>query len=133
MMISHVPGRRLLHLLPAILIAAAAACGPQRRSSAPQPAYIIFTNNSLSQADVFVVAQGLGARRIGTVMAGQTDTLRVASDITGRGGTLSIMARLLARSRRPQTGPISIHPGETYEVRLPSDARMLSFLPARTQ
>jgi hypothetical protein len=132
MISSHSARRYLLHLAPAILIAAATACGPFRRSAGPPPAVLVFTNSSLSQADVFVVAQGLGARRIGTVMAGRTDTLVVPSDITTRGGTVSIVARLFARRQAPQTGPVSIFPGEWYEVRLPTDARLLSFLPART-
>lgn len=124
-------GRRLLRLLPVVLMAAVAACSSLRRTPISGNAHIIFHNNSLTQADVFVVAQGVGARRIGTVMAGQTDTLSVGPDIAGRGGTLNIVARLLARSQAPQTGPVSILAGETYEVRLPTDGRMLSFLPAR--
>src|SRR5918999_5654934 len=105
MMTSYVAGRRILRLLAAILIAAVAACSSLRRAPDPGHAYIIFHNNSLTQADVFIVPQGAGARRIGTVMAGQTDTLSVGPDITGR-GTLSIVARLLARSQAPQTGPV---------------------------
>jgi hypothetical protein len=129
----HRTGRHLIRLLPAMVVAILAACGPLRRNpNAPQPASIIFANNSLSQADVFIVAQGMGARRIGTVMAGQTATLNVPTDVATRGGPVNVIARLLGSSRAPQTGPVSILPGERYEVRLPSDARLLSFLPARS-
>ena len=130
---NHSTGWRLLRLLPVIVVAVAAACGPLRRNPAgPQPATIIFANNSLSQADVFITGQGMGARRIGTVMAGQTSTLTVPTDIATRGGPVNVVARLLGSSRAAQTGPVSILPGERYEVRLPSDARLLSFLPARS-
>jgi hypothetical protein len=119
--------------LPAIIVAVAAACGPFRRNApGPQPASIVFANNSLSQADVFITAEGLGARRIGTVMAGQTQTLSVPTDIATRGGPVNVVARLFGSSRVAQTGPVTILPGEKYEVRLPSDARLLSFLPARS-
>jgi hypothetical protein len=124
--------RHLLRLVPVLVIAVAAACTPQRRGAGPPSAYLVFSNNSLSQADVFVVAQGLGARRVGTVMAGQTDTLVVPADIANRGGTVNVVARLLARNQAPQTGPVSILPGETYEVRLQTDGRLLSFLPGRS-
>jgi hypothetical protein len=45
-------------------------------------------------------------------------------------GTLNFVARLLARSDLPQTGPVSIRPGEHYEVRLQANAMLLTFLPA---
>jgi hypothetical protein len=127
-------GRYLRRLAPAlaILIAVASACSPFRRQAGPPPAVLVFENGSLTQADVFIVSQGLGARRIGTVMAGRTDTLVVPSDITARRASVNIVARQLARSAAPQTGPVSIYPGERYEVRLSTDGRLLSFLPARS-
>jgi hypothetical protein len=127
-----VAGRQLVRLFAAILIVGVGACSPVRRGPAQPPAYLVFSNNSLTQADVFIVSPGSGSRRVGTVMSGQTDTLRVPADIAMRGGTVNIVARLLARNQVPQTGPVSIQPGETYEVRLATDGRLLSFLPARS-
>ena len=124
-------GRCLLRLAPVILLTAAAACGPFRRGAGPPQAAIVFTNESLAQADVFIVMQGLGRRRIGTVMAGQTENLTVPADLTTRGGTMNVVARLLAHPRVAQTGPVSILAGERYEVRLTSSGGILSFLPAR--
>jgi hypothetical protein len=122
--------RYLLLLAPALLIAAAPGCGKFRRGAGVPPAVLVFTNESLDQADVFVVGSGLPARRIGTVMAGRTETLKVPPDLATR-GNLNIVARLLARSIRPQTGFVPIAPGEQYEVRLPPDERLLVFLPSR--
>jgi hypothetical protein len=123
--------RYLRRLAPAalILLAGAAACVPLRRSAGPPPARLVFTNESLDQADVFVVIPGVHARRIGTVMAGRTDTLVVPADLVTRGGSLNIVARLFARSGAVQSGPVSIYPGEQYRVRLPLSGRLLSFLP----
>jgi hypothetical protein len=127
---SHSASRYLLRLAPALLLAAAAVCGPFRRNAGAPQAQLVFTNDALTQADVFVVAQGIGTRRIGTVLPGQTDTL-VVPDIATRSGPVNIVARLLAGSA-VTTGPVSILPGERYEVRLSNDSRILSFLPART-
>ncbi|MDQ3949066.1 MAG: hypothetical protein M3282_01850 [Gemmatimonadota bacterium] len=120
----------LRRLAPAVLVVAAAACGPFRRGAGPPPAVLYFTNESLDQATVYIAARGIGFRRIGTVFAGRTDTLVVPIDLATMGGPLNIVARLLARSDVPQTGPVSIRPGERYEVRLPLSSRLISFLPA---
>jgi hypothetical protein len=131
-MISRRSISRVVRRLAPVVLIVAAACGPLRRGgSAPAPALLYFTNESLYQADVFITAAGAGARRIGTVMSGRTDTLAVPTDLTTRGGTLNVVARLFARSSVPRTGPVSILPGERYQVTLSSDARLISFLPAR--
>jgi hypothetical protein len=121
---------RHLRRFSMILAGAAIACGPFRRGTVPEPAVVIFTNQALDQAAVYVVAAGSDYRRIGTVMPGRTETLEVPSDLATR-STVNIIARLLAHSSFPQTGYVSLSPGERYEVTLPPDGRMLSFLPAR--
>ena len=113
-----------------LVIAAAAACGPFRHSGAGQPpALLYFTNESLDQADVYAVLPGNQPIRIGTVFAGQTDTLRLPPDVAARGENVNVVARLLAQSARPSSGPIPIHPGDHLSVRLPVDQKMLVVLP----
>jgi hypothetical protein len=90
---------------------------------------IQFSNESLSQADVFVAAPGTDARRIGTVMAGQTETLEIPPDVAIK-GNVTIFARLLARTNRPSSGPLAISPGTKLSVRLPLDTKTLFVLPA---
>src|SRR5690349_17369056 len=67
-----------------VLIAAMAslgACGPLHRGNGPtQTATVIFSNESIDQADVYAVVSGSQAVRIGTVFAGRTESLRVPSD-----------------------------------------------------
>lgn len=122
--------RRTLALLAALSLAACHRNRPVTDDdSASEPTTIEFRNESLAQADVFVAASGSGARRIGTVFAGRTETLTVPREIAIR-GSITVVARLLARSRAPSTGPLAISPGTHLEVRLPLDERMLYVLPA---
>jgi hypothetical protein len=122
--------RYLRRLTPVLLIAGGASCTRVHRAPAEPPAVLRFTNESLDQATVYAVVPGLYARRIGTVMAGRTEWLVVPPDLATR-GSLNIVARLLAHSTVPQTGIVAIYPGEEYEVRLPIDGKLLSFLRSR--
>ena len=120
---------RVRSLGTALALAATAACGGFRNTqSAQERAVISFTNESLDQADVYAVTSSQSIR-IGTVLAGRTENLVVPGDIAFRGQNLNVVARLLAQSRRPSTGPISLSPGQRIEVRLPMDQRQLVVLP----
>lgn len=120
-----------LAFLAPILLSVPAACGPFHLGGGSQPAYIVFTNESLDQADVYGIVPAGDAIRIGTVMAGRTDTLKVPTDLLAPQASVNIVARILARGIAPRTGPVSIAAGETYAVRLPPDEKLLSFLPAQ--
>ena len=124
--------RSLTNRVRLIIFAAAAvgaaACGPFHKGQGPPPAYLYFTNESLDQADVYAVLSGDQPIRIGTVAAGRTDTLTVPPEISSR-GNVNVVARLLARSARPSSGPIPLHPGDRLAIRLPIDQKMLVVLP----
>lgn len=120
---------RQLRWLAALAVAVAAACAPFHRGGEPAPATIIFSNQSMDEADVYGIQQGADAVRLGTVMAGRTDTLLVPRELLLPGGNVRIVARILARAIAPGTGEVTLSPGETYAVTLPTDERMLSFLP----
>jgi hypothetical protein len=123
---------RLRHLLLAAGAVALAAChrGP-RPATGPEggPAIVVFTNESLDQADVYAVGQNGSRIRIGTVLPGRTDTLRLRASDLGGSGSVTIAARLLASSRVPNTGPVTLSSGDRIAVRLTSDGRTLSVLP----
>ena len=121
-------------ILTLLAVLALAGCHRNRPVSADddpsnEPTTIEFRNESLAQADVFVAASGSGARRIGTVFGGRTETLTVPREIAIR-GSITVVARLLARSRAPTTGSLAISPGAHLSVRLPLDERTLYVLPA---
>ena len=126
------PGRRVpssplrYRNAPAVTVA---ACGTFHRGSAEPPALLYFTNESLDQADVYAVSSGGASTRIGTVSGGRTDTLTVPRDVVARNDNVNLVARLLARSAMPSSGPIPIHPGDHLAVRLPIDQKMLVVLP----
>jgi len=115
----------------ALALAGAAACGPMHRggNNTQPPALIYFTNESLDQADVFAVTSSNQRTRMGTVFAGRTDTLTVPREVAARGDNVNIVARLLARSAMPASGPVPIHPGDHLVIRLPVDQKLLVVLP----
>ncbi|MEO8561365.1 MAG: hypothetical protein ABI601_04770 [bacterium] len=125
-------GMRPLLLAAALVLPAACSRnhpGPDDESM-NGPAKIVFTNESLNQADLFAVVQGGQARKLGTVMAGRTEELVVPADIVRRSGNLNLVARLLARSNTPSSGPVAFHAGDRLLVRLPIDGKTLFVAPA---
>ena len=123
-----VPRRaRLLVVASASLLAACSLNRPMEESGF-QPVAVVFANESLQQADVFAVVSGGGeARRLGTVMAGRTETLRVGADLAIR-GSVSLVARL-QNGRTLSTGVVPLHPGDTVHVQVPMNPNTLVFLP----
>ena len=123
--------RQLTLVLAATSLVTATSCSRLMHNGADQAgAQVIFVNQSLDQADVFVVTDAGSSQRIGTVFAGRTETLDVPANILARGGTVNIAARLLARSLAPRTGPLTLTAGERLQVTLPSNAQTLTVLPA---
>ena len=123
--------RRLFPIIIGVLSITAACHNLQNDTAAGELAsVVIFTNDSPDEAALYAVVSGTQTR-IGTVMSGRTDTLSVPPTIAGSGQTVNFVARPLAKSIRPQTGPISMSPGDWIQVRLPADERLLVVLPAR--
>lgn len=125
---------RARHAFVVVALVALSACHRNRTAAeidatSNEPTTIEFKNESLAQADVFVSAASSGARKLGTVFSGRTETLTIPKDIAMR-GTINIAARLLARSRVPSSGTIAISPGTHLSIRLPLDERALYVLPA---
>jgi hypothetical protein len=115
-----------------VLAGTLVACGPIRRgASSASRALLVFNNQSLHQADVYAVIPGSEAIRIGTVFPGRTDTLSVPIAIVDRGQNFNVVARLFANGGTPQTGPIALRPGESLEITLPVDGKLLAVVPTR--
>lgn len=116
--------------LAALLVFGASCAAIKKGSGAPQ-ATLVFSNESLDQADVFAAGPNGVRLRIGTVMAGRTDTLVVPSAVVSQGGSISVFARLLAKNTVPRSGSFTLSPGDQVRIRLPSDERTLYVLPDR--
>jgi hypothetical protein len=112
-------------------VAGVAACGHFGMGNSASDALIAFHNESLDQADVFAVAPGSDFQRIGTVLPGRVDTLRIPSSLLATGSGVNIVARLLARSNTPSTGSIPLHSGDMFDITLTTDGRTLTALPSR--
>ena len=118
----------------AALLAAAlvvAGCGPHGGPQSAQYSFIVFTNESLNQADVYAFGTAGDRVRLGTVFGAHTDTLRLDLRTISGAGTISIAARILATGRAPNTGQILLHPGDFLRVTLPSSENMLNALVAQ--
>jgi hypothetical protein len=119
------------------LVAVAAAmaltsCGPFHRGSQPE-SVVVFRNQSPDQADVYAIGAGGDPIRIGTVYAGRTETLRVPSSITGASSRVNVVARIFPTGRVVVTGPFTLMPGDSMDVTLTGDQKILSVLPSRSQ
>ena len=130
-MIAPTTVRRVAHLLALAGALAIGACVRNNANdpgdSTPDPALIIFSNESLLQADVFAVVSGAQSRRLGTVFPGQTESLTLPGDIVRR-GNLSLVARLLG-GELVGSGTVGLRPGDTVRVVLPLERKLLSVLP----
>lgn len=118
-----------------VVVAAAMAltsCGPFHQGSQPE-SLVVFRNQSVDQADVYAIGSGGDPIRIGTVFAGRTETLRVPSSITGASSRVNVLARIFPTGRVVVTGPFTLMPGDSMDVTLTGDQKILSVLPSRGQ
>jgi hypothetical protein len=124
--------RSIARCTPLIALAFLGACSRNQPDTdavpSNAPAAVIFSNESLTQSDLFAVISGSSeSRKLGTVFAGRTETLRVPYEFTRRGG-VSFVARML-NGGLLSTGVVSIQAGDTVHVQLPLNHNMLVLLP----
>jgi len=93
-------------------------------------ATVYFSNESLDEAAVYAVS-GSQQVRIGTVMAGRSDTLAL-SPTSLSNGTVYFVVRPLASSRVVSSGPVALHGCDAISLRLPSVQNTIIVLPPRS-
>jgi len=107
------------------------ACGPFHRGNQQPEAFIVFHNASLDQADVYALGSGGDPIRIGTIFSGRTEKLRVPTSVTGASNLVNVIARIFPGGRLVVSGPFPLGPGESMDVTLTGDEKILSVLPPR--
>jgi len=108
-------------LLPAfvsaMLLAGPVGCHPQRTGTAESTVPIVFANETIDKADVWIFATDLPRRRLGTVLGGETTTLRAPRTFFARGYIL-----IEAEQRGRQSASVDLYnanPDDELRVRLP--------------
>lgn len=121
--------RRGIALAVALVISA--ACGPFHHNPALD-SVVVFHNQSTDQADVYALGPGGDPTRIGTVFAGKTETLRVNSSVIGAADRINVIARIFPSGRVVASGPFTLGPGDSMDLTLSTDEKILSVLPSVT-
>lgn len=119
----------MFRALVGLPLVALSACAPFRRGPAGSDAVLIFRNESVDQATVYAALSTANFVRLGTVFAGQTDTLDVPVAVTARGQQVNIVARRFAEGDYAQSGSMLISRGDAYHVVLYTNQRLLSVMP----
>ncbi len=116
--------RRLV--LPFLLLALVAACGPRSRSNRPPvsnpPAYVRITNQSWLDMNMYVLRSSQRIR-LGTVGANQTTRFRLPQNLIFGATPLRFMADPIGSSRTAQSFEIVVSPGDEVALTIPPGVR----------
>jgi len=103
----------------------AAGCRPRLSESNPaETVRMVFSNETMERAAVFVGMEGESARRVGVVLGGETATLRVPKRFYAN-GRMSVWAELRGSPRTPWLDLRDLRPDEELRVRLPRNGPQL--------
>jgi hypothetical protein len=116
--------RRLV--LPFMLVALAAACGPRSRSNRPPvatpPTYVRITNQSWLDMNVYVLRSSQRIR-LGTVGANQTQRFTLPQNLVFGATPLRFLADPIGSSRTAQSFEIVVSPGDEITLTIPPGLR----------
>ena len=103
----------------------AAGCRPRLSESNPaETVPMVFSNETMERAAVFVGMEGESARRVGVVLGGETATLRVPKRFYAN-GRMSVWSELRGSPRTPWLDLRDLRPDEELRVRLPRNGPQL--------
>jgi hypothetical protein len=118
---------RALPALAALMLAVQLGCTQNQpgRPASTDTVPLVFANESTTRADVWVMAPDVKGRRLGSVLPGETATLRVPQEFYTR-GTVSFYATLRDNNRNPFLDRLQVTPGEQLRLRLPIDMKAIA-------
>jgi hypothetical protein len=94
------------------------------------PPVVSFTNQSLEMVRLYVVlSNGQQVPLDGTVQSGQSARLTLPGGLPVGGETVQFVARLTSRGRVVGSGPVSVRPGDSFQITLPPAGNTLNVLP----
>jgi hypothetical protein len=109
--------------LAVVLLVLQTGCGRMMSGpSADEFIAITFANESRDHADIWVVAPDIPAKRVGTVLEGETARLRVPRLYFSK-GQINFYANLRGRDNVPGTDWFAARAGEKLRLRLPVDMK----------
>jgi hypothetical protein len=116
--------RRLV--LPLLLLALVAACGPRSRSNRPAvsnpPTYVRISNQSWLDMNVYVLRSSQRIR-LGTVGANQTQRFMLPQNLVFGATPLRFMVDPIGSSRTAQSFEIVVSPGDEVTLTIPPGLR----------
>jgi len=119
----HTSRSRLQRAFAAVLtvtcLFGTAGCRPRLSESDPvETVPMVFANETMERATVFVGTEGESARRVGVVLGGETATLRVPRRFY-ENGRMNVWAELRRSPRTPWLELRDLRSDEELRVRLP--------------
>jgi hypothetical protein len=118
----------LVSALAGTLLLGPVACQPHRVGGAPANTVpLVFSNETMEKADVYVSTTGVQGRRLGAVLGGETTTLKVPSEYYTNGYVL-FWTVLRDRPQGPWVDLFNVRAGEELRVRLPQNSSRLSLI-----
>lgn len=124
---AHAAHHKLVTVMSAAVLGACATAGSGVHGG--DRTRIVFTNEADESATLFAVLQSGAEIRMGTILGGVTDTLRVPALAVDR-GHIEFVARLRTRGVTQNSGPVALRAGQWVAMRLHYEGRMLVVLPA---
>lgn len=102
-----------------------------RAVRADAPVSIEFRNDASDLATLYAVPMSGIAVRLGEVMPGSSRTLTIPRAVVASPTEVNFVAVPFARHFVTRSGPVSVAPGQAYELSLSATENSLSVLPGR--
>ena len=119
---------RPLSALVLLLVVGVTACasGSRKggRAAGPRPSAVLEVQNDfLGPVNLFVVRDGVAARRLGNVFTNTVRRFTLGSEVVGVGGMVDFVAVPVTGGGRATTGRMLVNPGDTVSFNITNNLR----------